>query len=109
MYDKQKCSTCRYFFNFKSECHIRSVVTWPIRYSNDFCGEWKLSREFIEDIIRFDAIDHSGTVRDQVSLKLPPQIEKSFDVCLNTSNVTIRVLYYSQEKKAWTELEIGKA
>ena len=104
---KKKCSTCRYFFNL--ECRVRSVVPWPIRDYADWCGEWDLSPEFLEDKIRFEAIDHSGNVVDQATLILSPQIEKSFSIGLHTSKVTIRVAFYSQEKKAWTELEIGKA
>ena len=104
---KRSCSTCRYFSNL--ECHVRSVMLWPIRDYSDWCGEWKLSAEFLEDKIRFEAIDFSGKVVDQATLILPPQIEKSYSIGLNTSKVTIRIAFYSQEKKAWTELEIGKA
>lgn len=98
----QNCNTCRFCDKESLMCRVKHIQH-PIT-PEYWCGEWALSPEFIEDKIRFEAIDYRGNVVDQATLILPPRIEKSYDISLSASKVTIRVAFYSQENKAWTEL-----
>jgi len=107
------CKTCRFFDKEKSECHKSQPLyidkersLWPFIFNDEecWCGEWRLSHDFIEDKLQLIAMDFNAKILDQATMIMPPTIDKSFSISLSGAKVLIRGSFYSAEKKEWTEL-----